>query len=83
MLIEQIVLIEGGISRKEVNMMIRTIDQAYDELKKRDPDTAISRHMVRQLVKTGIVPSIQSGNKKLVDVDVLEQYVADMTKGVA
>ena len=60
-------------------MMIRTIDKAYDELKARDPDTAISRYLVRQMVRTGMVPSINSGTKKLVDVDVLESYVAELT----
>lgn len=64
-------------------MMIRTIDQAYDELKKRDPDTAISRYLVRQMIRTEMVPSIKSGNKRLVDVDVLEKYVSDITNGVA
>lgn len=62
-------------------MLIRTIDKAYDELKKRDPNTAISRQLVRQMVRTGMVPSMKSGNKQLVDVDVLEKYVADITSG--
>lgn len=62
-----------------MEMIIRTIDKAYDELKRRDPDTGLSRYLVRQMVKTGVVPSIQSGNKRLVDVDVLEEYVAKMT----
>ena len=62
-------------------MLIRTIDKAYDELKKRDPNTAISRYLVRQMVRTGMVPSMKSGNKQLVDVDVLEKYVADITSG--
>ena len=62
-------------------MLIRTIDKAYDELKKRDTNTAISRYLVRQMVRTGMVPSMKSGNKQLVDVDVLEKYVADITSG--
>lgn len=60
-------------------MMIRTINAAYDEIKSRDPETAISRELVRQMVKTGMVPSLSVGNKKLVDVDVLEEYVARIT----
>ncbi len=60
-------------------MMIRTIDQAYNEMKSRDPGTAISRELVRQMVKTGMVPSLSKGNRKLVDVDVLQDYVAKVT----
>ena len=52
-------------------MMIRTIDKAYDEIKARDPETALSRELVRQMIKTGMVPSLKVGNRKLVDVDVL------------
>ncbi len=59
--------------------MIRTIDQAYNEMKSRDPGTAISRELVRQMVKTGMVPSLSKGNRKLVDVDVLQDYVAKVT----
>ncbi len=62
-------------------MLIRTIDQAYEEIKARDPGTAISKNLVRQMVRTGVVPSIKAGNKKLVDVDVLEEYVALVTSG--
>lgn len=60
---------------------IRTIDQAYDEIKKKDPETAISRYLVRQMIKQGMVPSIPSGNKKLVDVDVLERKIEELTGG--
>ena len=62
-------------------MLIRTIDQAYEEIKARDPGTAISKNLVRQMVRTGVVPSIKAGNKKLVDVDALEEYVALVTSG--
>ena len=60
-------------------MMIRTIDKAYDEIKARDPETALSRELVRQMIKTGMVPSLKVGNRKLVDVDVLQEQVAKIT----
>jgi len=60
---------------------IRTIDKAYDELKAKDPETAISRYLVRQMVKQGMVPSLPSGNKRLVDVDVLEQKIKEIVTG--
>lgn len=60
---------------------IRTIDKAYDELKAKDPETAISRYLVRQMVKQGMVPSLPSGNKRLVDVDVLEEKIKEIVTG--
>lgn len=62
---------------------VRTIDQAYDEIKAKDPDTAISRYLVRAMVNDGTVPSIKNGKKKLVDVDVLERKIKEiLTRGV-
>lgn len=58
---------------------IRSIDKAYDEIKAKDPETAISRYLVRAMVNQGIVPSIKNGSKKLVDVDVLEECIREMT----
>lgn len=60
---------------------VRTIDQAYDEIKAKDPDTAISRYLVRAMVNDGTVPSIKNGKKKLVDVDVLEQKIKEILTG--
>ena len=60
---------------------VRTIDQAYDEIKAKDPDTAISRYLVRAMVNDGTVPSIKNGKKKLVDVDVLEQKIREILTG--
>ena len=62
---------------------IRTIDQAYDEIKAKDPETAISRYLVRQMVKQGMVPSLPSGKKRLVDVDVLERKIEELTGRLA
>lgn len=62
---------------------IRTINQAYDEIKTKDPDTAISRYLVRAMVNDGTVPSIKNGNKKLVDMDVLERKIKEILTGGA
>ena len=58
---------------------IRSIDKAYDEIKAKDPETAISRYLIRAMVNQELVPSIKNGNKKLVDVDVLEECIKEMT----
>ena len=60
-------------------MLIRTIENAYEELKARDPNTCISKKYVRDLVNNGVIPSTRSGNRKLVDVDVIEDYIAAHT----
>lgn len=54
---------------------IRTIDTAYEEIRKNDPDTAISRNYIRQIVRDGTIPSIRTGNKYLVSMQVLEEYI--------
>lgn len=54
---------------------IRTIDTAYEEIRKNDPDTAISRNYIRQIVTEGLIPSIRQGSKYLVSMQVLEEYI--------
>ena len=58
---------------------LRTIDKAYDEIKARDPDTCLSRHMLRAMVNDGTIPSIKSGVRALIDLDVVERVFKDMT----
>lgn len=57
---------------------LRTINKAYNEIKARDPDTAVSRRMFRDIVRSGLIPSIARGNRSLVDVDVAERCLLDM-----
>ena len=65
---------EGG----EYMTRLRTINKAYDEIKARDPDTAVSRRMFRDIVRSGMIPSIARGNRSLVDVDVAESCLLNM-----
>lgn len=55
-------------------MRIRTIAQAYKEIKAADPDTAITEYRIRQLVIDGVIPSTKSGAKYLIDLDTLQSY---------
>ena len=52
-------------------MRIRTIQKAYEEIKQADPETSITQYRIRELVINGDVPSVKSGNKFLLDLDVL------------
>lgn len=58
-------------------MRLRTIPEAYLELKQEDPNTAFTMTALRRLVKTGAIPVVIIGNKRLVDLDKLpEQLLA-------
>lgn len=58
-------------------MRLRTVPEAYRELKKEDPQTQFTITALRRLVKTGVIPVVLIGNKRLVDLDKLpEQLLA-------
>lgn len=54
---------------------MRLIKEAIAELKAKDPDTAITAYALRRMVKSGQVPSINAGNRYLVNMDVLERFL--------
>ena len=54
---------------------IRTVDQAYMELKTADPETAITKWFFKETVRNGRIPSIKAGNKYLLRMsDVMEFF---------
>lgn len=54
---------------------MRLIKEAIAELKEHDPNTAITEYALRRMVKSGQVPSINAGNRYLVNMDVLERFL--------
>lgn len=56
--------------------MVRTIKGAIEELRREDPDSSVTEYAIRSWIKTGVLPSVKSGNKYLVDLDVLRKYLA-------
>ena len=48
---------------------IRSIKQAADYFKQHDPETQITEYTLRKLIADGIIPSIKTGNKHLVNLD--------------
>lgn len=54
---------------------IRTIDQAYIDIKSDDNNSSISRNYLRHLCKNGDIPTLKAGAKTLIDMDVLESYL--------
>lgn len=61
-------------------LRMRTIEQAAAEIKKTDPDTAITKYAIRQLVISHEIPSITRGNKYLINLDALLAYLGGETK---
>lgn len=60
-------------------MRMRTIKEAAAELREMDEKTAITEYRLRQLVLSGAVPSFQAGNKYLLNMDLLIEYISKGT----
>jgi len=54
---------------------IRTIRQAYEELKNNDPNTAITPHAIRRFILNGNIPAFMAGQKYLISMENLENYI--------
>ncbi len=55
---------------------MRTIDQAAVWLQENDPETALTKTALRRLVVTGQLPSVRIGQKYLISLETLEDYLA-------
>lgn len=54
---------------------MRTAAGAVAAIKEQDPGSEVTVHFVRQLIKTRQLPSVPVGCKRLVDVDLLLNYL--------
>ena len=50
---------------------MRTLPEAYAELKKADPSTAYTLRALRAAVNKGEIPVVNIGNKRLINLDRL------------
>lgn len=50
---------------------MRTAERVLDEIKAADPETEITLHYIRQLIREEAVPVVCCGRKKLVNVDAV------------
>ena len=56
---------------------MRFARQAIEELRKEDPDTPVTEHYLRHLIKTGAVATVKVGNNRhLINYDLLLEYLA-------
>ncbi len=56
--------------------MLRSIKKAFELVRRDDPETAITVHTIRMWCKEGKIKSLTAGNKVLVDVQSLMDYIA-------
>lgn len=54
---------------------MRTINQSIEYLKNKDSDTAVSAWWLRMMLKAGKLKHHRAGNKYLVDLDSLEDFL--------
>ena len=56
-------------------LRMRTIEQAYKDIKAEDKDTAITPFAIRQLILNNQIPHIKRGKKYLLNLDMLIAYL--------
>ncbi len=56
--------------------MLRSIQKAWDMIKQDDPETAVTVHTIRTWCKEGKIKSLSAGNKVLVDMNSLLDYIS-------
>lgn len=54
---------------------MRTISETVSEIRAADPNSAITPYRIRQLILCGILPSVRAGNKYLLNLDDLLDYL--------
>lgn len=68
-------------NKNETVVLMRTIDEAYQALVKLDPDTAVTKYRIKMLVKSGVIPTIPAGNKKVyINFNTLIDYLTNPEK---
>ena len=56
---------------------MRYPQQALEELRREDPETPVTLHFIRSLVKSGKIPSIRIGRGYLLNYDMLVDYLSN------
>lgn len=57
-------------------MQMRTIDQIAQLIRDDDPETALTKTAIRRLVTTGAIRSVKVGQKYLVSLEAVNEYLA-------
>ena len=59
---------------------LRMIQEAYNLIKRDDPETSLTICALRRIIKTQSIPIIQIGRKSLIDYDMLLVYLQTGTQ---
>lgn len=59
---------------------IRTVKEAMLELRALDPSTAMTSYHIRRLCLEGILPTVKTGKKILLNLDTLLEYLQNPDK---
>lgn len=54
---------------------MRTIDNMMAIIKAQDPNTALTKTALRRFVVTGTIPSVKVGNKYLIALEDVEEFL--------
>ena len=54
---------------------MRTVPEAFAEIKADDENTALTLYGLQTLIKRGTIPSVNIGRKRLVNMAVLSDYL--------
>ena len=60
---------------------MRTIPKAYEEVKAADPQTSFTIRALRRLIKCGDIQTVRVGNKNLINLDLLFDYLSCYNNG--
>lgn len=55
---------------------MRTIEQCAAYFKEQDPETIMTRYRIRTLIKEGTIPHVMCGQKYVVNLDKLIEYLS-------
>ena len=61
---------------------IRSIKEAYNEIKSEDKNTSISEYLIREMCKKSIIKSFKSGNKTLLNYDELIEKINELSANI-
>ncbi len=59
---------------------MRLLKDLFPYIKEMDPDTALTPNALRQMIVDGVIPHTPVGNRKLVNLDILDDYLAHPEK---
>lgn len=59
---------------------MRTADGVLEIIKEQDPESQVTLHYLRGLVRTEKVPVVEAGKKKLVDADAVLRFLSEGDK---